>query len=124
MDINNCNNLIYKLSNIDTDAQLQNVDVSFHLVSKQNEADNGYQTSEIQLSPDVVYWIKTNVIAMLNKLKQNHVFNVADYNHEIALKDRIAKLSLSVTPLGKKELLMNALRQADPEFSEKKRWEF
>ena len=99
MDINNSENLIFKLSTI-TNEQLSDVDVTFHLVRKQNEADSLYQTLEVQLAPDVKEWVRKSIINSLKELKQtddnnNHVFYVGDYNHEISMNDKIAKFALS-----------------------------
>jgi len=122
LNINNSENLIFKLSNITEDEQLSNIDVSFHLVKKQREADDQYQTLEIELAPDVKKWIRKNIIKSLIDLKHdNNVFNVGDYNHEISINDKIAKFSLNTVTdmLDKKIKLISSLRRSDTEYPEK-----
>ncbi|MCK8487024.1 DUF4868 domain-containing protein [Paenibacillus sp. MBLB2552] len=126
MDINHNDNLIYKLSNM-SDEQLKDVDLSFHLVRLQKEADQLYQSAEIQLAPDVITWLKKNVVKSLNGLKQadeteNKVFLVGDYNHEISINDQIAKFTVNEEykelsdKVGK---LTTSLSNPDPEYPEK-----
>jgi len=124
MDINHRDNLIHKLSTIN-EAQMQDIDVAFHLVRKQSEADQLYQTSEIALHPDVKKWVRSNIIKSLQELKEegdanNSVFLVGEYNHEISPNDKIAKFALNQVLLSKKGKLITALRCPDPEYPEKR----
>lgn len=48
MDINNVNNLIFKLSSV-SDDQIVDIDLSFHLVRKQSESDYLYQSYILQV---------------------------------------------------------------------------
>ena len=89
--------MIYKLSNM-TEDELTNVDLSFHLVRLQKESDHLYQTTGIQLAPDVIKWVKKSILKTLQGLKEvddteREVFLVGDYNHEITVNDQIAKFS-------------------------------
>lgn len=104
-----------------TNGQMQNIDLSFHLVRKQAEADQLYQTSEIALHPDVAIWVKDNIIKTLQDLKEtnetnNDVFLVGDYNHEISPNDKIARFALNHALLDKKDKLITTLRSPDPEY--------
>lgn len=127
MNINHNNNIVYRLSNLAlTDEALNEVDLSFHLVRLQKEADSFYQSSGIQLAPDVIKWIKKSIIKTLQGLKElddtrNEVFMVGDYNHEIKINDRIARFELSEDQglLDKVRKLTTALRHPDPEYPEK-----
>ena len=127
MDINHHENIIYKLSNMPDDA-LTEVDLSFHLVRKQKESDSYYQSTCIQLAPDVIKWLKKSIVNSLQELKEvddaeRQVFLVGDYNHEIKLNDRIAKFVLDDDDdqglIDKVTKLVKALRCPDPEYPEK-----
>lgn len=127
MDINHYDNIIYKLSNLMlTDETLNEVDLSFHLVRLQKEADSFYQSSGIQLAPDVIKWVKKSIFKTLQGLKEvddtgSKVFLVGNYNHEIKINDRIARFELSENQglLDKVRKLTTALRTPDPEYPEK-----
>lgn len=127
MDINHNDNIINRVSNLAlTDEALTGVDLSFHLVRVQKEADSFYQSSGIQLAPDVIKWVKKSIIKTLQGLKEvgdteDKVFLVGNYNHEIKINDRIARYDLSENQglLDKVGKLTTALRTPDPEYPEK-----
>ncbi|MEK4508969.1 Kiwa anti-phage protein KwaB-like domain-containing protein [Paenibacillus sp. FSL K6-2524] len=127
MDINHNDNIVYRLSNLAlTDEALNAVDLSFHLVRVQKESDSFYQSSGIQLAPDVIKWDKKSIIKTLQGLKEvddtgSKVFLVGNYNHEIKINDRIARFELSENQglLDKVRKLTTALRTPDPEYLEK-----
>ncbi|WP_176220668.1 Kiwa anti-phage protein KwaB-like domain-containing protein [Cohnella massiliensis] len=127
MDINHNDNIINRLSNLAlTDEALNGVDLSFHLVRVQKESDSFYQSSGIQLAPDVIKWVKKSIIKTLQGLKEvddteSKVFLVGNYNHEIKINDRIARFELSenLGLLDKVRKLTTALRTPDPEYPEK-----
>lgn len=127
MDLNHNDNIIYKISNLElTDESLNNVDLSFHLVRMQKEADSFYQSSGIQLAPDVIKWVKKSIVKTLQGLRElddteSKVFLIGNYNHEIKINDRIAKFELSEDQglLDKVRKLTAALRSPDPEYPEK-----
>ena len=76
MDINHNDNLIYKISNLElTDESLKNVDLSFHLVRMQKEADSFYQSSGIQLAPDVIKCVITSYSIHYTKLYDGTFFD-------------------------------------------------
>ncbi|WCK54743.1 DUF4868 domain-containing protein [Aneurinibacillus sp. Ricciae_BoGa-3] len=125
MDINNTNNLLYKLSEI-SNAQLTEIDISLSLVRKQKESDLFYQSLEISLAIEVKDWLKKHIIKSLKSLKTKgpegeELFYVGDYNHEIKKQDQIAKYNLSKSAelKGKKDKLLAAVRNSDPLFQEK-----
>ncbi|EFM09518.1 conserved hypothetical protein [Paenibacillus curdlanolyticus YK9] len=125
MDINNNENIICRLSNM-TEDTLAEVDLSLHLVRLQKEADSFYQSSGIQLAPDVGKWVKKSIVKTLQELKEvddteSRVFLVGNYNHEIKINDKLAKLELSEDQglLDKVRKLTTALRSPDPEYPEK-----
>ncbi|MGE7827333.1 Kiwa anti-phage protein KwaB-like domain-containing protein [Paenibacillus sp. NPDC093718] len=125
MDINHSDNFVSKLSNM-TEDELTNVDLSFHLVRLQKEADHLYQSSCIQLAPDVIKWVKKNIVKTIQGLKvvvdnDREAFLVGDYNHEITVNDQIAKFAYAEyeeisRKVGK---LVTALNSHDPEYPEK-----
>jgi len=127
MDINHHDNIINKLSNLElSDESLNEVDLSFHLVRLQKESDSFYQSSGIQLAPDVIQWVKKSIINTLQSLKEvddteSEVFLVGNYNHEIAINDRIAKFEMVEDPglIDKVRKLTTSLRSPDPEYPEK-----
>ncbi len=125
MDLNQRDNLIHRIS-VMTEAELTNVDLSLHLVRLQKESDPSYQSTEIQLAPDVIRWVKKNIVKTLQGLKEiddsgSDIFLVGDYNHEITVNDRIAKFAYA----DRREIrekagrLIAALSHPDPEYPEK-----
>lgn len=125
MDINHNDNMIYKLSNMNED-ELTDVDLSLHLVRLQKESDHLYQSSGIQLAPDVIKWVKKSIVKTILSLKEvddseNEVFLVGDYNHEITVNDQIAKFAYADHQEIKAKVgqLISALNNPDPEYPEK-----
>ncbi|MFD5022304.1 Kiwa anti-phage protein KwaB-like domain-containing protein [Paenibacillus sp. NPDC058367] len=124
MDINNENNLLWKLSEL-TDDKFKKVNLSLSLVKKQKESDAYYQSSETALAPDVKKWLKEFIVESLDKLKVANEegirkFAVCDYNHEITKNESIAKYDVSLSPLkDKKNKLVASIRNPDPMYVEK-----
>lgn len=125
LDINDKSNFINKLCNM-TEEELTDVDLSLFLVRLQKEADHLYQASGIQLAPDVIKWLKKNIVKTIQGLKEvddneREVFLVGDYNHEITVNDQIAKFTYTGYEeiSGKIGKLIAALNSPDPEYPEK-----
>ena len=124
MDINVNENLINKISQIDEGQNdiLSNISLTFNLVRKQKHADNFYQANNVSLHPDIISWLKSNIIIFLRELKttdeESEYFNVGNYNHEITQQDKIAKYDLSTSTdlLEKKDKLINTLHDPSSEF--------
>lgn len=124
MDINNENNLLWKLSEISED-KLPQVNLSLSLVNKQRESDAYYQTLETSIAPDVKKWIKEFIVQSLKKMKVAdesgiEKFMVGDYNHEITKNDLIAKYDVSDSALlDKKNKLVASLGNPNAMYVEK-----
>jgi hypothetical protein len=123
VDINNVNNLLWKLSEVD-DTILSDLSLTLSLVKKQKESDLCYQSLEISLAPEVKVWLKKSIIKSLKKLKEKdsegkEKFLVGDYNHEIKKQDHIAKYDVTGKGLEDKlNKMLTSIATPDPLFEE------
>lgn len=127
MDINNSDNILSKLCGLN-ESDYNDINFSFSLVSKQKESDSFYQSTELALAPEVIKWMKKHIISELKELRTPDesgalIFNFADYNHEIAKLDKIARHDLSTSEAAllkdKKDKLTTSLSMPNPQYDEK-----
>lgn len=125
MDINTNGNIVQDLITMEED-QLNRVELSLHLISKESESESYYRTTTIPLEADVRKWLKGNIVKSLDMLRiedeqGGKVFTVGDYNHELKLHDKIARFDVTGTVLLERtKALSNSIMNPDPEFNIKK----
>lgn len=124
MDINEKSNIMTSITNLD-EKKMTDIEMSFHLVSKEKHSANYYRSSNVLLDEEVNKWLVENIIKSLADLKQNNeekdAFMVGDYNHELKVNDLIARCDLaSLNLVDRKKQLYESIMNVDREYSFKK----
>lgn len=125
MDINSSTNIVQEFLAM-TEEQQKNVELGFHLISKEAESENFYRTTTIPLESHVREWLLNNLVTFLDEQRVENesgtkVFMVGDYNHELKLTDTIARFDVTDTVLlSRLQQLNSGIMNADLEYDNKK----
>ncbi|MCS0789531.1 DUF4868 domain-containing protein [Cytobacillus firmus] len=96
MSLNNSTHIINKILRLDEE-EYSKIDMNIYMICKDKEKDELYFSKKIAAEPELVEFLKTNIISNLQKLRtqENLSFPTQEYNQEFQLTDHIGVFNMN-----------------------------